>query len=134
MTKAEQIVALLEKDPRMNLGVIAERVGCHPSYVRTAMHRSGIFRGKHDPNVVYEANMAVEHRKREREELAKAAESRAQEYEREAASCGLRQASVVPEPQLSKLKAAHWRIIAKWIRETYAAQPLLSITTGKGRE
>lgn len=49
-----------------------------------------------------------------REEWARYADEQAAHYERSIA--GIVQRTTVPEPQLSLLKAAHWRIIAKVIR------------------
>jgi hypothetical protein len=51
----------------------------------------------------------------ERERWARWADERAEEYEKQIA--GIPQRRTLPEPQLSKLKADHWRIIAKVIRE-----------------
>lgn len=49
------------------------------------------------------------------EAIARQADNYASGYEREAGD--KHQRTTVPEPQLSKLKAAHWRILAKFIRE-----------------
>ena len=53
-----------------------------------------------------------------RETIAKEADARATEYEREASAC--KQLRIVPEPQLSQLKAKHWRILASWLRRPNA--------------
>lgn len=52
-----EIFKLLAKHPNMKSPEIARRLGCHPSYVRACLHRAGIFRGKHDPSVVYDQPM-----------------------------------------------------------------------------
>lgn len=49
------------------------------------------------------------------EDIAKEAERYADRMEREVGA--IKQRRRVPEPQLSKLKAQHWRIIAKFMRE-----------------
>src|SRR3954452_25462668 len=90
MKKGDQIMAMVRREPRISLAVVAERVGCHPSYVRTAMHRAGRFRRRHDPGVVYDRS--------KRDRLATMAETVAASYEREAAACGLHQVKSVPEP------------------------------------
>lgn len=54
MSIAFKIVELANKSPKLTSGQIAERLGCHPGYVRAALHRRGIFRRKHDPDVSYE--------------------------------------------------------------------------------
>lgn len=56
------------------------------------------------------------------ERFAKYADDRAKEFEYEAATCGVHQVQIVPDPQLSRLKAQHWRIIAKAIREAVGPQ------------
>jgi hypothetical protein len=52
-----------------------------------------------------------------RETIALQAETVASSYEREMACAKKKQTRTVPDPQLSQIKAQHWRILAKWIRE-----------------
>lgn len=52
--KALKIRELAQKHPMMTSAEIGERLDCHPAYVRAALHRAGIFRGKHKPGVLYE--------------------------------------------------------------------------------
>lgn len=54
MSKAFKIVELAQKNSKLTSGQIGQRLNCHPAYVRAALHRAGIFRRKHDPNVNYE--------------------------------------------------------------------------------
>lgn len=53
MSKAEQILKLIKTTPSLTSADIAMIVGCHPSYARTARHRQGIFKAKHNPNISY---------------------------------------------------------------------------------
>lgn len=57
------------------------------------------------------------------ETLARAAETQAASYEVDAANCDVSQVRIVPEPQLSRLKAKHWRTLAQWIRRESLKQP-----------
>lgn len=50
------------------------------------------------------------------EEIARKADKQAAAYEQEAVRSTQSQQRIVPEPQLSQLKATHWRILAKFIR------------------
>jgi hypothetical protein len=121
-----KILDLTKAHPALTSYDIADRLQCHPAYVRTIWHRAGIFRGKHNPNVDYdqgtgkyrrlpmaEYDKLVDGLKSERERWAEYADRVALNYE-----AGMRghQVRIVPEPQLSKLKAQHWRIIANFIR------------------
>jgi hypothetical protein len=54
MSLAFKIVELVKAKSKLTSGQIADRFGCHPAYVRAVLHRAGIFRRKHDPNVIYE--------------------------------------------------------------------------------
>ncbi len=49
------------------------------------------------------------------EQIAKDAEAVAAKYERKVAD--IKQVRIVDEPQLSMLKAHHWRILAGWLRK-----------------
>jgi hypothetical protein len=44
----------------------------------------------------------------------------ADDYDRRAAAFRMRQARIVPEPQLSKLKSQHWRILATMLEKAEA--------------
>lgn len=123
MNFADKIIEMVQNGPEMSSADIAERLGCHPSYVRTALHRAGIFRGKHNPDVIYQRPSKAREQieaaiKAERERVACYAEDVAQKYEDEIRA--IKQVRTVPEPQLSKLKAQHWRILAKFVRDSGA--------------
>lgn len=53
MITAFRIRDLTKRCPKLNSTQIAAEIGCKPGYVRTVWHRAGIFRGPHDPTVVY---------------------------------------------------------------------------------
>jgi hypothetical protein len=121
MTVTAKILALTERHPQLSSRAIAERLGCHHAYVRTAWHRAGIFRRKHDPAVVYDpiGKMTIIVQRalaEQRDRLVEFAEQNARFHEAQIGTA--KQARVIPEPQLSQFKAQHWRILAKAIKES----------------
>ncbi len=59
---------------------------------------------------------ALEERGVKPEDWARLAEKCARHYEQQIGD--VHQVRIVPEPQLSKIKATHWRILAGWIRNS----------------
>lgn len=125
MNATARIIAMVQREPKISLRLVAERVGCHPAYVRTALHRAGIFRRAHDPDVIYERSsgkyvrLSTDEYNRligSIESVARKVDGLATHNEIEA-SAYRPQARFIPEPQLSKLKAQHWRIVARYIRD-----------------
>jgi hypothetical protein len=100
MSAAAQIIDMVKRDPLIKYSVVADQVGCHPAYVRSALRRAGMTRSQ---SRVLAA--------------AAKADATANQYEAEARAAKAKQVRRVPEEQLAELKAKHWRILAKWLRE-----------------
>lgn len=113
MATKHQVIQLHREHPDWGSTEIAARLGCMPEYVRSTARRQKI--------KLPSALSARDQLRRQAERIRKIADEAAgvaQHYEAiVAAAKDTWQPRVVPEPQLSRLKSQHWRIIEKWLRQ-----------------
>lgn len=68
-----KVLDLTRRFPKWSSRQIGEQLGLHPAYVRAVWHRNQIFKGKHNPSVVYDYTKYVRLTKEKYAELLTAA-------------------------------------------------------------